>query len=406
MAAFRVLPAAPSGVSVSLISTSTIRVSWTDNATNNSATIFDFANEGEGVTFPTSGITELSENAIGTGLVGLQPNGAYRFRVAARNAGGTSAYETTGLYYLLAQTPSAPTLGVVSRTSLSIAVSGGENATSTEYAIYSPGLGRYLSAAGALASSSSWQTSSTWATLSISDLTCGTSYTFVAVARNHDGIETATSTSAVATTSACAESGTGGAVTGGGGVGAVQTFFFPSIAQLAPLAASSGVIVVTPVAPFVSEAPKTITPSLTTGGSTLAEFLRDGTTPASRSLGRGEREAIVRDMQEVLGVPVDRLLVSDLELVAGGMIPRTRNLAYERSIAPRALATFRTMFGHAPNFRNANENLAWNTLMYRIRFPRDLSSERQGILAFRRSFRVTPQSPFQWAAVRVLAYVR
>lgn len=403
IAAFRVLPAAPTGLSTSLVSTSTIHVSWTDNATNNSVTIFDFANEGVGATFPTAGITELSENAIGTDLVGLQPNGAYRFRVAARNAGGTSAYETSGLYYLLAETPSAPTLDVVSRTSLSIAVSGGENAASTEYAIYSPGLGRYLSAAGALASSSSWQTSSTWATLSISGLTCGTSYTFVAVARNHDGIETATSTSAVATTSACAESGTGGAATGGGGVGAVQTFFFPSITQPAPLTTSSGVIV---VVPLVGEAPKTITSSLTTGGSTLAEFLRDGTTPASRSLGRGEREAIVRDMQEVLGVPADRLLVSDLELVAGGMIPRTRNLVYERSIAPRALATFRTMFGHAPNFRNANENLAWNTLMYRIRFPRDLSAERQGIVAFRRLFRVAPQSPFQWAAVRVLAYIR
>lgn len=149
----------------------------------------------------------------------------------------------------------------------------------------------------------------------------------------------------------------------------------------------------TPVAP----AP-TLTPA-----ERLTNFLEQGTDPVSRALGAGERAAVLRDAQETMrrtDIPVD-----DLERIARGEIPRTRNLAYERSMAPRALATFRTLFGHAPNFQNQTENLAWNTLMYRLRFPRNLTDERQGIADFRRVFRTTPQSPFQWSVVRVMGYL-
>lgn len=44
--------------------------------------------------------------------------------------------------------------------------------------------------------------------------------------------------------------------------------------------------------------------------------------------------------------------------------------------------------------------------MYRIRFERDLVAERQGIVDFRKMFNKIPQTPFQWATVRVLGYVR
>lgn len=408
--AIRTLPASPSGITASDVATSTISVSWTDNATNNSVTLFDFANVAAGETFPTVYADELSENAIGTGLIGLQPNGGYRFRVAARNAGGTSAYDMSALYYLLADTPATPVVSEVSQTALSVVVPADANSTSTEYALYSSTLGGYLSGEGTVSPSATWQTSSTWSTLTVNGLTCGTSYTFTTIARNHDGIESTTSTAATATTSACTvvrsvtTSGGSGGGGGGGGGGAIQTFFIPAIPRIVPQTVASTTTVVSPQSVTTTVTmPDTTAPS--SAEATLERFLREGTTAASRALGRGEREAVVRDLQEVLGVPAARILVSDLERVAGGQIPRTRNLAYERSMAPRALATFRTVFGHAPNFRNANENLAWNTLMYRIRFPRNLSSERQGIVAFRRQFRTTAQSPFQWAVVRVLGYI-
>lgn len=135
----------------------------------------------------------------------------------------------------------------------------------------------------------------------------------------------------------------------------------------------------------------------------LATFISYGLTEGSARLGSGERRAVVRDALETLRTT--NLSPADLERLVHGQIPQARNLTEERRQATRALATFRTIYGHAPNFQNAEENLAWNTLMYRIRFPRDLEAETQGIQEFRATFHRTPQDPFQWATVRVMGYV-
>ena len=132
--------------------------------------------------------------------------------------------------------------------------------------------------------------------------------------------------------------------------------------------------------------------------------MRLGTTPATVRLGSGERGAIYRDLVDTLGE--SRVTVVDMERSAPGQIPLQRNLTREREQLPRVRATFRSMYGRDPIFSNPEENLVWNTLMYRIRFPRDLTLERQGIVAFRRIFRRTPQDPLQWATVRALGYVR
>jgi hypothetical protein len=63
------------------------------------------------------------------------------------------------------------------------------------------------------------------------------------------------------------------------------------------------------------------------------------------------------------------------------------------------------MVGHAPNFQDAAEDLAWNTMMYRIRFPRDLVKEQKGITRFKTIFKRLPTSPLDWAEVRALGYV-
>lgn len=135
----------------------------------------------------------------------------------------------------------------------------------------------------------------------------------------------------------------------------------------------------------------------------LATFISYGLTEGSARLGSGERRAVVRDALETLRTT--NLSPADLERLVHGQIPQARNLTEERRQATRALATFRTIYGHAPNFQNAEENLAWNTLMYRIRFPRNLEAETQGIQEFRATFHRTPQDPFQWATVRVMGYV-
>ncbi len=133
-------------------------------------------------------------------------------------------------------------------------------------------------------------------------------------------------------------------------------------------------------------------------------FLAYGASDVTARLGIGERQALLRDAFETMRTA--QVPVTDLERMARGIPPETRNLAQERAQLPRVRQTFRTIYGREPDFRNPEENLAWNTLMYRIRFPRNLSDERQGIVEFRRLFGRDPRDPFQWATVRVLGYVR
>lgn len=136
----------------------------------------------------------------------------------------------------------------------------------------------------------------------------------------------------------------------------------------------------------------------------LSIFLTYGSSDVTARLGLGERRALLRDAFETMhrtNVPI-----ADLERMARGAIPLTRDLATESAQLPRVRLTFRTLFHHDPNFQIPAENLAWNTLMYRLRFPRDLALEAQGIERFRSVFHRAPQDPFQWATVRVLGYIR
>lgn len=136
----------------------------------------------------------------------------------------------------------------------------------------------------------------------------------------------------------------------------------------------------------------------------ITTFIRFGSGPASQALGEGERRALVRDALETMrraDIPL-----ADLERMAQGEVPLTRSITEERKQVSRALPTFQTIFGRVPNFKNPQENLAWNTLLYRIRFPRDMAAERRGITEFKRLFGRNPTDPFQWAVVRVLGYVQ
>jgi hypothetical protein len=136
----------------------------------------------------------------------------------------------------------------------------------------------------------------------------------------------------------------------------------------------------------------------------ITTFIRFGSGAASQALGEGERRALVRDALETMrraDIPL-----ADLERMAQGEVPLTRSITEERKQVARALPTFQTIFGRAPNFKNPQENLAWNTLLYRIRFPRDIAAERRGITEFKRLFGRNPTDPFQWAVVRVLGYIQ
>ncbi|MCK9361008.1 chitobiase/beta-hexosaminidase C-terminal domain-containing protein [Patescibacteria group bacterium] len=136
----------------------------------------------------------------------------------------------------------------------------------------------------------------------------------------------------------------------------------------------------------------------------MRNFVLCGISPATVQFGTGERRAILRDYMET--VHRSEVIWNDVERIATGRIPINRNLAIEQRRVGTVLTTFRQIYGHDPAFGNSEENLAWNTMMYRIRFPRDLNLETVGIRRYVALFRHNPVTPFGWSVVRVLGYIK
>lgn len=140
------------------------------------------------------------------------------------------------------------------------------------------------------------------------------------------------------------------------------------------------------------------------GINAIVDYIAYGNSMASLRFGQGERRAIMRDYMET--VNRSNIVWDDVERLAVGQIPKVRNLEKERANVARALPVFRKIFGHDPNFQNQTENLAWNTLMYRIRFTRDMGKEGSGLAVYRKLYGRNPNTPFGWSVVRVLGYVK
>lgn len=135
----------------------------------------------------------------------------------------------------------------------------------------------------------------------------------------------------------------------------------------------------------------------------IVNFVVYGASDATRKLGAGERRALIRDYFETVGR--GNIAWADIEKMATGVKPVGRNLERERAQLPLVLSAWVKILGRNPNFQDADEDLAWNTMMYRVRFTRDLAKEAQGISEFRTIFKRTPISPLDWAVVRALGYV-
>lgn len=131
-------------------------------------------------------------------------------------------------------------------------------------------------------------------------------------------------------------------------------------------------------------------------------FVVYGISASTKALGSGERLALVRDQLETLG----RINLGALQDLTDGKIPQERNLPNEQRRVNQVLSVFRQLTGASvPDFKKASHNLTWNTLMYRLRFPREVPRERVGITKYQTILKRIPKTPFDWAAVRALGYV-
>lgn len=135
----------------------------------------------------------------------------------------------------------------------------------------------------------------------------------------------------------------------------------------------------------------------------ITNFITYGISWRTISLGMGERRALVRDYFETVGR--GEVNWEDMERLVRGQKVVARNLDKENAQVTTVLRVFKKIFGHDPVFSDNTEDLSWNTMMYRIRFSRDLDKEKVGIIKFKQIFKYSPKSPLDWAAVRALGYI-
>lgn len=342
--------------------------------------------------------------------------------------GGTYGYNTTDTSSDAAPAASGTITAAVSNTSMELAWSAPTlTATGTAIATGSGSIASYniyyntSSITTCAAGSSGSSTTSTSATKTITGLTSGTTYYVVVCAVDNNQNEGNPKTGTFTTSSSAGSSGGG---SGGGAAGSIfsspatTTTTTPTgsitsttvtsisvIADATALTAALGltrnITAEAANATKVAASAKEFKVTLTAEEKIIVtNFVTYGVSSATIALGSGERLALVRDQLETLG----RLSVTALEQLASGQKPTDRNLAKEQAQVSLALKVFVKLTGHRPNFKNVSEDLAWNTLMYRIRFPRDLNKEKMGILKFKAVEKRNPRTPFDWAEVRAWGY--
>lgn len=97
-------PAAPTGLAAAIASPTSVTLTWTDNATNETSYRVE-QKTGAGT---YAEIQSLSPNVVTSSVTGLTPGTAYSFRVRARNSAGASSYSNEAAVTLPVNLPAAP----------------------------------------------------------------------------------------------------------------------------------------------------------------------------------------------------------------------------------------------------------------------------------------------------------
>jgi len=140
--------------------------------------------------------------AYSKSLTGLSVNTLYYYRAYASNSVGNTLGSSDVSFYTLANTPSAPTVGSPTTSSLNVAIGSGDgNPSTTTYAIKETITGNYVQSGGSLGASPVFQTASAWGAKTVTGLSPSTTYTFEVEAQNGAGINTSFGPTANGTTS-------------------------------------------------------------------------------------------------------------------------------------------------------------------------------------------------------------
>jgi len=133
----------------------------------------------------------------------LVDNGLYRYRQKVKDSTSPANESTWSDWqerYTLANIPSAPTISNPTSTTLNITVEPNGNPSHTLFAIYNVTDDYYVNESGGTNGNTEvWQTQTDWGTVTVINLSSGTTYEFKCKAKNGDGIETPLSNAAQGT---------------------------------------------------------------------------------------------------------------------------------------------------------------------------------------------------------------
>jgi hypothetical protein len=130
-------------------------------------------------------------------------------------------------------------------------------------------------------------------------------------------------------------------------------------------------------------------------------FVTYGISDVTIRLGWVERLTLVRDQLETLGY----ININVLTEIASGKKPSKRNILHEQRQYVAASQAFRALVGRNYNPTDLTDDLAWHTMMYRLRFPRNIVKENAAVAQYVKVFKRKPVSAFDWSVVRAWAYV-
>jgi protocatechuate 3,4-dioxygenase beta subunit len=194
------VPAAPTNLAVTSVSSVSISLGWTDNAGTETGYRIYRSTSAAGPFAQVGG--DQPANSVAFTNASLAPNSRYYYRVVAFNAGGESFFASRDTLTLPA-TPNAPAVTNILFTSLTVALDSTGNPVTTQFAVNESGSNLYLQANGTLGASPVWQTYTAWGRASgiaVSGLSRATTYQFRVKARNDSQVETSFGTAASATT--------------------------------------------------------------------------------------------------------------------------------------------------------------------------------------------------------------
>ncbi|MBI4567754.1 MAG: hypothetical protein HY719_05085 [Planctomycetes bacterium] len=170
---FSTLPAAPSGLSVTNPTLSTLDLAWTLNSGSTETAVKVLRN--------AVVVATLGADASSWQDTGRAANTQYTYQIKAANSGGDSAGSNSVAKYTAIETPATPTFGATTSSSLVLNTSGVSNVAAGSSGVW------FESTNGGNTGIQAWVQVTTDTATALSP---NTSYTFQVKARNGDGLET------------------------------------------------------------------------------------------------------------------------------------------------------------------------------------------------------------------------